>query len=278
MNDNKALAPIDQNVFLAFDRLDDDQIIQEMKGAALTEYVYEFTSGGKTVRGLSKSGTDDASRFMAVKYGEILREVDSWLEKEDVEAGYFKALVKRFMVNQKDGSTVEMDSAIGHKRQPKKDQYGKVNQFWYEQGGQKALRNAKQKLIPETIKLAVIASYVEAGKVRKVKTEDIVNPSASKPMEAPRPTAVPSTGVVDNPETIEEQARRQALVAQITADMAQAMVSAEQLRKDAEKKDGVSNWEYASLPYLEKLAKWLYAQAEAKQRVQANNPPPEDGE
>lgn len=184
---NRAVAQVDANVFLAFDRLDDDQIVQEMKGAALSAYVYEFNEGGTMVRGLSKTGTDDAARIMAVKYGEALREVDCWLEREDEEAAYFKAKVTRFTIRD-DGTAIELDAAIGHKRQPKftypKAGGKKANQFWYEQGGQKALRNAKQKLMPETIKQAIIAMYVAAGKVRKVRPEDVDE-------QAPRPTQKP---------------------------------------------------------------------------------------
>jgi hypothetical protein len=186
MSDNKALVPLDSNVFLAFDRLDDDQIIQEMKGAALSEYVYEFSDGAQTVRGLSKIGTDDASRIMAVKYGEVLREVDCWLEREDEQAAYFKAKVSRF-VAKNDGTVIEMDSAIGHKRQEKiialKKGGTKLNPFWYEQGGQKALRNAKQKLMPETIKQAIIAAYVEQGKVRHVAPVEVAQNGTDEPSQ-----------------------------------------------------------------------------------------------
>lgn len=186
-NGNKALATIDPNIFLTFDRLDDDQIIAEMKGAALQDYVYEFTEGGQTVRGLSKTGTDDASRIMAVKYGEALREVDVTLEFQDEDAAYFKAKVARYVIRD-DGTALEMDSAIGQKRQPKKTRKRNgeiiVNSFWYEQGGQKALRNAKQKLMPETIKQAIIAAYVEQGKVRTVKSADIGETSEA-PIQRP---------------------------------------------------------------------------------------------
>ncbi|MDO8669953.1 MAG: ERF family protein [Dehalococcoidia bacterium] len=103
---------------------------------------------------------------------------------------------------------------------------------------------------------------------------------ASKPTAKTGPMqVVPSTSVLQpNPsekdETIEEQSKRQALVAQITADMADVMVSAAQLHKDAEKKDGVSNWQYASLPYLDSLAKRMAAQVAEKAMAQAR----EDGE
>lgn len=184
---SQALVRTEPNVFLAFDRLDDDQIVAEMKGAALQEYVYEFTEGGQTVRGLSKTGTDDAARIMAVKYGEALREIDCWLEREDEEAAYFKAKVARYHIKD-DGTAIEMDSSIGHKRQSKrvvlKSGGSKANPFWYEQGGQKALRNAKLKLMPETIKRLIIEAYVEQGRVRRVRTEDIVD----TPRPAPGPT------------------------------------------------------------------------------------------
>ena len=68
-------------------------------------------------------------------------------------------------------------------------------------------------------------------------------------------------------ETIEDQAHRRELVAQIGADSQTLMITPAQLHKDAEKKDGVSNWEYANLPYLESLAKRMTAQVAAKQKA-----------
>ena len=171
----KALATVDQDVFVAFDRLDDDQIIAEMKGAALQAYVYEFEQNGQKVRGLSKAGTDDASRIMATKYGEALREEAVHLEYQDEEAGYFIAKVVRVVVKN-EGTEIMMDSAIGQKRQAKyvDTQKGrKINNFWFEQGGQKALRNAKQKLIPETIKQAIIQGYIDQGKIKRVTRQEV---------------------------------------------------------------------------------------------------------
>ena len=217
VDNNRAVARAEPNVFLAFDRLDDDQIVAEMKGAALNEYVYEFTEGGQTVRGLSKVGTDDAARIMAVKYGEALREVDCWLERDDDEAGYFKAKVARFIIKD-DGTAIEMDSSIGHKRQPKstvlRSGQAKLNPFWYEQGGQKALRNAKQKLMPETIKQAIIAMYVQQGKVRQVRADEVAGTvpqqpqrpasaatAKSAPIQSEKPTQPPTPPPTPNPES-----------------------------------------------------------------------------
>ena len=229
-NESRALAPVSPNVFLTFDRLDDDQIVAEMKGAALSEYVYEFQEGGQTVRGLSKTGTDDAARIMAVKYGEALREVDCWLEREDDEAAYFKAKVSRHIIKD-DGTSIEMDAAVGHKRQPKqivlRNGGTKLNPFWYEQGGQKALRNAKQKLMPETIKQAIIKMYVDQGKVRRVRPEDVdaesrrdaapyTPPKAAGPRQM-MPTPGPARPTEATPQEV-ERVMRQLTVAALPAD------------------------------------------------------------
>ena len=188
-----ALATTDQGVFQAMDRLDDEQIIAELKGAVLQEYVYEFQSGGKTVRGLSKSGTDDAARHMA-RQGEVLRELDVMIEYQDADAAYFKATVARFSVHN-DGSEVKLDQVIGQKRQSKMA-YGKPNEFWYEQGGQKALRNAKQKLIPENIKQQLIQSYIAGGKVRRV---EAARDGAEATGPAPKPPRPPSGPAATEP-------------------------------------------------------------------------------
>lgn len=171
MSELPAIQP-DPEVFQAMDRLDDDQIVAEMKGEILSTYVYEFNEGGQTVRGLSKAGTDDAARYMALKFGETIREIEIKLESQDDDYAYFTAKAQRVMIRD-NGTIVELDSAIGQKRQAKfgysrktKERY--PNGFWYEQGGQKAMRNAKQKLMPAPIKQALISAYIEQGKVQRV--------------------------------------------------------------------------------------------------------------
>lgn len=203
---------ISQDIFVAMDRLDDEQIIAEMRGLSLNEYVYEFEESGQKVRGLSKAGTDDASRLMAIKYGEILREVEVTLEMQDEEYGYFKAKVTRFVIGA-DGVERELESAIGQKRQGKfiirrDGSNGGPNRFWYEQGGQKALRNAKQKLMPEPLKQAIIQEYINAGKVRRdpvVTTEEPPIDAEYTEQPEPQPRRTTARQTTAKPKTTEKR-------------------------------------------------------------------------
>jgi len=66
-----------------------------------------------------------------------------------------------------------VETAIGTKRQwimLKKRSDGKLttNKFWFEQGSQKALRNAKARLIPDEIKAKILAFAQKQGKVREI--------------------------------------------------------------------------------------------------------------
>lgn len=176
MSESTALVPVDANVFLAFDRLDDMQIVAEMKGACLEQYVYRFSEGGQTVVGLSKKGTDDATRLMAVRFGEALRELDCEIEAQDENDAFIRARVSRVVIKE-DGSEFTADTAFGHKRQSKwinlRNGNRKPNLFWYEQGTAKALRNARQRMMPEPIKQQIIQEYVKAGKVRDVSRQEV---------------------------------------------------------------------------------------------------------
>ena len=157
------------NVFSIMDQLDDKLIIGELEGRLPDVLTYHFTdkARNKEIWGLSKSGVDEASGELAKK-GEVIREIDLQYTIQEDEA-FFICKVARFLIS-KEGKEVMLDVKVGSKRQPKKDQYGKLNPFWFEQGATKASRNATMRLIPATIKEAVIEYAKKQGKVKEVKT------------------------------------------------------------------------------------------------------------
>jgi len=177
---NSQDSPVRYDPFVAFDALDDEQIIAELKGQVLAELVYSFPGpDGKPVEGLSKAGIDACTRELA-KQNEVLRELELTWEETTTE---FRAKCKvgRYLVqfNVDKFQTVEvlLDTAFGVKRQPRnivtKD--GKLlnNAFAFEQACMKAARNGKSRLIPEDLKRLVIAeARKKPGTVKEVtKTE-----------------------------------------------------------------------------------------------------------
>jgi hypothetical protein len=72
----------------------------------------------------------------------------------------------------KDGLRIKLDSDIGTKRQAKFTKYGNANEFWFEQGCAKAMRNAILRLTPEEIKAKVIELYKANAKMVKPPQED----------------------------------------------------------------------------------------------------------
>jgi hypothetical protein len=91
------------------------------------------------------------------------------MERENPDEAMFRARATRWYVNAASNQRLKLDSSIGLKRQPKFiiTRKGEVvpNEFWYEMGGRKAMRNAGLSLIPETIQQRVIAAYKDRAKI-----------------------------------------------------------------------------------------------------------------
>ena len=153
---------------MLFDRQDDTQIANRLKGVVLREYVYAFKQQGQMIYGLGVDGAEACKRELA-KVGEVIREDDIQVMHQDAETAYFKAFASRWFNEKKLDTTVEL------KRQPKyitrRDGSTEVNPFWFEQGGSKAMRNAILNLIPEEIKQRVIQMYKESAKVVEMTPE-----------------------------------------------------------------------------------------------------------
>ena len=155
--------------FLMMDKEDEEQIVREMRGEIIKEYVYSFTQKGKVVEGLSKAGVDAIALEMAQR-NRPFRIIGEPIINEDDK--YVKAIVKvgRYLIYP-DGREVLMDTVLGTKRQAKFYSDGTENPFAYEQALIKAERNAKRRLIPEKIMIEMLKLYKEQGRVKRIKEE-----------------------------------------------------------------------------------------------------------
>ena len=150
------VASIETEPFAIMERADEEQILAELMGNFLDEFVYEFEQQGKKVTGLSLAGVRETVRYMN-KNGMArisisdrepkVREEDDWIE------------VWVYAKDELNGS-----GAWGIKRQVKKYVSGKTNEFAMEQALSKAQRNAQRALIPENYVKEMINKFKNQGK------------------------------------------------------------------------------------------------------------------
>ena len=150
--------------FSVMERADEEQILAELMGNFLDEFVYEFEQHGRKVTGLSLAGVRETVRYMnkngiariSISDREPkVREEDDWIEvwvyaKDELNGG----------------------GAWGIKRQIKKYVSGKINEFAMEQALSKAQRNAQRALIPENYVKEMIAKFKGQGKSKNLSTGD----------------------------------------------------------------------------------------------------------
>jgi len=170
------------NGFYLMDTEDENQIMREIQGEIIKDFVYSFKgSDGRQVTGLSKVGIDNVCRE-AAKQGEFFRIIGDPILSDEGE--YLRIVVKvgRFIC--RDGQEIEMDSTLGTKRQWKKMKLRNGNivpdPFYFEKGMSKAERNGKRKLLPESLIIKMVEQYRKQGRVKEVKAEVITsepNPS-----------------------------------------------------------------------------------------------------
>jgi len=124
------------------ERRDDEQILAELQGRFLDEYVYEINQDGHAVTGLSWIGTKEASR----EYGGIQVPLEKLKIVEENEKSITLAVEAR--------DVFTGTSRIGVKRQQKmlrrRDGSVMENPFYFEQAVSKAQRNAINAVIPYT--------------------------------------------------------------------------------------------------------------------------------
>lgn len=182
-----------QDIFARFDGLDDDVIVAELEGRLVDTAVYHFNQDGKELWGIGKVGVDWCANELT-KQGYVLRDEDVEHSIDPTDPAYvlLKAKVGLFLVA-KDGAEARVSTAIGTKRQSvklrKRDGSTVPDGFWYEKGSQKALRNARLRLIPEEVKAMIIARAKEGGKVRVVTDRELppVTRAVGRPAATPPP-------------------------------------------------------------------------------------------
>lgn len=174
----QSVALTDFNPFRAMDRLDDEQILNELEGRVSKVWVYQFQQDGKTIEGLSKVGVDQACIEMSMR-GEVIREGDLDYQQDPTDPKYmlFSAYASKYAVS-KEGQEIFLDRVLGTKRQcvyiitRNEGVSDRVNPFWYEQGAMKAMRNARMRLIGEDTRAKIITLAKNAGKTKSVTPSD----------------------------------------------------------------------------------------------------------
>ncbi len=163
-------------IFTDLDRLDDDQIVAELKGGVIEEYVYQFPVGGQQIVGLSWVGAREAARhYRGIHAGEpkIAQDDESFT----------------IMVQMTD--TMRDLSLWGAATVPKKmkTKNGEVvDGFAFNKALSKAQRNALVAVLPTAVIVKTIQAFLDAKKgVRQVS-----KPAAVPPEEAPRPPSPPA--------------------------------------------------------------------------------------
>lgn len=160
--------------FEAMERLEDEILVQELRGQVLEPLVFEFIDpGGRRVVGLSKAGVDWVAGEMMMR-GEVLRELDFQLI---LEPSHVIAVVKagRFTMN-REGREVQLETAFGAKRQPRKKEIRitdtetreEDDPFAIEIALIKAARNAKRRLMPESLIIGVLDMAHDEGKTTRL--------------------------------------------------------------------------------------------------------------
>lgn len=145
------------SVLAQIDALDEQQVIARLTGGlpeVTQKWVYSFPG----VVGLSIDGVQEAARHLATQ-GEAIEQVWVHMDDQNENEAFFTACAVRYAVSPT-GQRVELDRAIRAKRQPKftklRNGGTQANEFWYEVGVAKALRNAVEALLPEAIKAHMI--------------------------------------------------------------------------------------------------------------------------
>lgn len=140
--------------YATLDRMDEEQILAELRGQVLDTYVYSFPQGGKTVTGLSWAGI----KAIASKMGAVGIDLAQLLETDTGWTCVVRATGP-------DGS-----SRIGAAQQAKQMWVNKDNKFVDDPHAlpkaiNKAQRNAIRALLPETLITALIEEHRNRGRV-----------------------------------------------------------------------------------------------------------------
>jgi len=250
----------DFDPFRVMDKLDDDLFLEEMKGRIVDTWAYSFNQDGKEVRGLSKIGVDQACREMAKK-GEVIREenVEYAIDPTDKRYILFKGSASRIAVS-KDGVEIVLDRTIGTKRQcvfvitKIEGITNRVNNFWFEQGSMKALRNARLRLLSEEVKTKVITIAKESGKTREIKKEDDVSTDVETDKKSESPAKTTTTKKTSKDILYEELSSYCMTDDGIDTNLMDSIIKKIAFKKD---KTAVQSWDEIKNVDGQKYEKWF---------------------
>jgi hypothetical protein len=173
------------NEFQIMDRADEQQILDELQGHYLTEFVYSFHAGNKDVIGLSWAGIKE----LAYRYGGIQVESCSIEEKTDFWLVTCKAL-----------DIVKKNSRFGvatqNKMMKRRDGSSEVDEFALQKATSKAQRNAIRALMPEI----AVKQYID-----KFMAEKQGKPTTPFKRVEPTEKQVPKDVTPEQPKAEDEQ-------------------------------------------------------------------------
>ena len=170
--------------FELMDNADDLQILEEIKGLNPDKLVYSFGKDANYVEGLTKIGVQWAKGKLAEKNEIIRTDPDKMNINIDDDGCYVVVQAVRYKVDFKTGETIELDSALGAKRQPKKQKTrnGLIDDpFFFEKAVAKAERNAIRSFIPEKIIVDIIKYAKGKGKVEVITEPQITKQPVQEP-------------------------------------------------------------------------------------------------
>jgi hypothetical protein len=146
---------LNSELFLDFDRRDDDQIMAELRGEAVEQYVYSFNQGGSAVTGLSLAGVMAVAQSMGgITCGQPVFAVDDDEITCDISA-----------TDHKNGLTVWGTATETRVMRTKNGD--KPDKFARGKALSKAQRNAIRKLIPEQIAVEMLRQFINGGKPQR---------------------------------------------------------------------------------------------------------------
>ncbi len=149
---------LSSDLFIEFERKDEQQIMAEIQGAAIEEFIYEFKQGGQTVTGLSLSGV----MAVAQNLGGITMSQPVWSESTDHEDGTPTITCDISATDHKTGMSVWGD-ATQRWFEKRRDGSTSYDKFARSKALSKAQRNAVRKLIPEKLATQMIRHFREGN-------------------------------------------------------------------------------------------------------------------
>jgi hypothetical protein len=184
-------SPVSPNIrFAVASEMADDSLIEsEMMGEVLSHFIYQFPQEGKTVSGLSVKGVSEVVRRLNrnPKSGYKIHIKPEFLKIErDVEYNGEKGVEVSVFAE----DLITGNSAWGLKfeaySKAKRGGGSYANTFAVEKALSKAERNAKRKLIPETLAVKMIQKLINEDKNNVIKIEAPAYTQSNVKISAPK--------------------------------------------------------------------------------------------